>query len=197
VRILARINGEKPLAPLVHQSLRDDSSMVRDAAVEGLRRRGPSKVIPIYVRALKNEVNLIVNRAATALGRFGDESVIPQLIDSLVTRHKYKIEVPAQEDLAMNPGRGFAQGGVPIPADVAAMLASGQLPQGVRIEYAPGSAPPVRTRTVVVQRDEQNPSVLTALGILTDEDFGFDEKAWRRWHTAQQNGTAKKKAKKP
>lgn len=184
VEILGRINGEKPLQPLVVQSLWDESREVRAAAIKGVRKRDIDKALPAYAKALKNGVNAIVNRAGVALGEMGNDTVIPPLIDALVTRHSYTIIVP-------DPGVGGfrADGGMtdptqtPLPPSIAAQLATGQLPYGVQVNSP--LAP--RTKEVPVERDEENPDVLNALTLLTGENFGFDEPAWRSWYNAQHN----------
>jgi hypothetical protein len=72
-------------------------------------------------------------------------------------------------------------------------MATGQLPQGIQVQ---GDGLSTRTKQITIQKNEQNPSVLTALTTLTGEDFGFDEQAWRNWHKAQASGTLKAKPKK-
>lgn len=191
IEIMGHIPGDKPLNPLVQQSLRDESRLVRDAAVIAIRRKdGASTAIPIYVRALKNEANVTVNRAANALAQLGDETVVPLLIEALVTRHRYKVLVPDQS-IAISTDGSFASGGAAVPPEIAGMLATGQLPNGVQIQGTGGQ----RMKEVVVQRDEQNPSVLSALNLLTREDFGYDEQAWRNWHKAHLAGNLKPKKK--
>jgi HEAT repeats len=192
VEILTRIEGEKPLTPLVQQSLRDDSRIVRAAAVRGARQKDPAAATEIYLRALKNELNVTVNRAATALGQLGDDNVVPQLIDALVTRHRYKVLVP-ERSVSFSADGSMSSGGVPLPPDVAAGLATGQYPNGIHVL---GDNTTVRTRQITVQKDEQNPSTLAALNALTGEDFGFDEQSWRNWHKARVGGTLKAKPKK-
>jgi hypothetical protein len=192
VEILTKIPGTKPLNPLVQQSLRDESTFVRDAAVRGVRRHDVATALPMYLRALKNELNVIVNRAATALGQLGDDTVVPLLVEALVTRHQYKVMVPDQS-ISVSADGSMASGGIPLPPNIAAMLATGQLPQGIQVQ---SNAPP-RLKQITVEQDEQNPSVLTALNLLTGENFGFDEQVWRNWYKARVAGSQqpKKKAK--
>ncbi len=184
VGILDKIGGDKPLQPLVMQSLWDESNFVREAAVKGVRHRNVDKALPAYVRALKNEMNMLVNRAGAALGELGNDSVVPPLIDALVTRHSYTILVP-------DPGVGnFRTDGDMadptqrvLPPSIAGRLATGQLPFGV--EVITPTAP--RMKEVPVERDEENPDVLNALTLLTGENFGFDEPTWRNWYNAKHN----------
>lgn len=188
VDILNRIEGDKPLKPLIQQSLHDESRFVREAAVRGVRRHDVAAAVPIYLRALKNEHNAIVNRAGTALGQLGDESVVPILIEALVTRHQYQTLVPDQA-LSVATNGSMAPGGVPLPPNIVGLLATGQLPQGIQVQ----TNAPVRMKEVTVEKNESNPSVLSALKLLTGEDFGFDEAAWRNWQKAKIAGNLKSK----
>lgn len=191
VDILSKIRGDKPVPPLVLQSLHDESQQVRTASIRGVRAVNAAAGIPIYLRALKNEQNLIVNRAASALGQLEDEAVVPLLVEALVTRHRYKVWVPAQ-NTSMGTDGSMASGTAPLPPDVAAMLATGQLPGGVQV-VSPGPHP--RMKQITIQKDEQNPAVLSALSNLTGENLGYDEQAWRGWIRAKSAGTVKPKKK--
>lgn len=192
VEVMTRIEGTKPLKPLLEQSLKDESQLVRTAAVRGVRETDVDAAVPIYIRALRNEANVMVNRAATALSQMGDDTVIPALIEALVTRHRYRVMVPDQTMSVTSDGSMANPNAVAIPPDVAGMLATGQLPYGVQVQT---NGPPVRMKRVTVQKDEQNPSVLTALNLLTGENFGYDEQAWRNWQKAKTSGTLKPKKK--
>jgi hypothetical protein len=185
IEIIGRIDGEKPLQPLVLQSLWDESRFVREAAIKGVRNRDVDKALPAYVRGLKNELNLIVNRAGTALGQLGNETVVPYLIDALVTRHTYVIAVQDPAPGVRTDGTMTAPGQPVLPPQVEAMLAAGQLPYGVQVNQVMTS--PARTREIPVEKDEENQEVLSALTLLTGENFGFDEPAWRKWYNVQHN----------
>lgn len=196
VEILANIDDEKSLGPLVTQSLKDASSQVRHASVLAIPKARREKTLPVYLKSLKHDANVIVNRAAEALGMVGDEQIVPQLIEALVTRHKYKMQVPDQ-----NPGIGVATNGtmappaaaVPLPPDIAVMLATGQLPYGVNVTVSPGV--PIRTKTATVYKNEQNASALQSLQQITGENFGYDKQAWKTWFSAKRNGTIKPRKK--
>jgi hypothetical protein len=185
VEIIGRIDGEKPLQPLVLQSLWDESRPVRDAAIKGVRNRDVDKALPAYVRGLKNELNLIVNRAGTALGQIGNDTVVPYLIDALVTRHTYVIAVQDPTPGVRSDGTMTAPGQPVLPPQVEAMLAAGQLPYGVQVNQVTTS--PARVREIPVEKDEENPEVLSSLTLLTGENFGYDEAAWRKWYNVQHN----------
>jgi hypothetical protein len=189
ISILSQIQDEKAIGPLVMQSLKDESQLVRQAAVSGLRSERV-KAMPAYVRALKNDLNVVVNRAGTALAELGDETVIPELIEALVTSHRYRYLVPESNQIGFRTDGSMVSspGAVPLPPDIAGLLATGQLPYGVQVNQAPTPGQELRTKAVLVRRDEQNPSVLTALQLLTGQDFGYNEAAWRAWFAAQKNG---------
>jgi hypothetical protein len=193
VSILSKIGGERPISPLVLQSLWDESRPVREAAIAGLRMRDVTKAIPYYLRALKNSVNLVVNRAADALAQLGSDAVVPQLIDALVTRHVYTELVPEQ-GLGMTSSGGMVPVGQPIlPPNIEALLATGQLPYGVRVEAPMNSG---RMKEITYEKDEENESVLIALNIISGENFGYDEPTWRRWYNSHKNAAAAAKRKK-
>ncbi len=194
VEILTRIFGDKPVTQLVQQSLWDESQAIRKAAVAGVRQKDASKALPFYLRALKSGYNIIVNRAGDALGQLGNDTVVPQMIQALVTRHVYTELVP-DGGIGATTGGGMVPGQPVLPANIDLLLAAGQLPQGVRVEY-PGA--PVRMKEITYEKDERNASVLEALNALTGQDFGYDEVAWRKWFNAQHNSPgAKKKKLKP
>jgi hypothetical protein len=185
VQIIGRIDGDKPLQPLIMQSLWDESRFVREASIKGVRNRDSDKALPAYVRALKNSLNVIVNRAGAALGELGNDSVVPSLIDALITRHTYTVLVPDPPVGVASDGTDVLTGQPVLPQSVGQALAAGQLPYGVRVQNFSATGP--RMKEVPIEKDEENPDVLTALTLLTGENFGFDEDAWRKWYNAQHN----------
>ncbi|RPI73865.1 MAG: hypothetical protein EHM42_15930, partial [Planctomycetaceae bacterium] len=193
---LSNLESPKAVRKLIDLSLADESPWVRSTALNSIRRRARRSAIPAYVRALRNENNLIVNRAGEALEQVGDESAVGPLIEALVTRHRYKIEVPANAIGTTADGRWIqAIDPATLPPNIAGMLATGQLPSGVIVNYG-GSAGASATRIVTVKYDEKNPAVLAALTSLTGENFGFDEPAWRRWRSTQQTSPVPLKSRK-
>lgn len=184
---LANLENPKAVRKLIDMSLSDESSAVRLLALQTVKRRARKSGIAAYVRALRNESNLIVNRAGEALTEVGDDTAIAPLIEALVTRHRYKIEVPANAVGTTSDGRWIqAIDPTLLPPNIAGLLATGQLPSGVVMNYGGGGAA-AATRIVTIKYDEKNPAVLEALTALTGENFGFDEPAWRRWRSAQQS----------
>ncbi len=50
ITIISKIGGDKPLQPLILQSLWDESNPVREAAINGVRNRDIDKALPAYFR---------------------------------------------------------------------------------------------------------------------------------------------------
>ena len=134
VGILSHIAGEKPLQPLIMQSLWDESLAVREASINGVRKNDVDKALPFYLRALKNGLNMVVNRAGVALGQIGNESAVPHLIDALVTRHSYTMLVPDSATGIRSDGIMTDPTQPVLPPSVELMMAAGQLPYGVQVQ---------------------------------------------------------------
>ncbi len=185
VKILSGIDGPRPVAPLVAQSLHDSDHEIRYEALNAISEAQYDFAIPLYVRELNHDWNEIIRRAAMALQRMGDESVVEPLIASLVTTHKYRVQVP-RESVSMNStGMVGNPGRVSLPPDVEARLLAGQLPYGVIVNQPQARVP---MKTIVVKRQQQNSEVLTALQKITGESFGYDERTWQLWWSAKKSG---------
>ena len=186
VDVLGQMTGDKPIKSLVLQSLWDESRVVRETSIRGIQGRDITKALPFYLRALKNSFNVVVNRAGDALGALGNESVIPQLIDALVTRHTYTVLVPIPPPGVPTDGSNMVPVGTQVlPPQMELLLATGRIPAAIVQPY-PGMGPRMREETI--ERDEENIGVLTALTLLTGENLGYDEPAWRKWYNAKRNG---------
>lgn len=186
VSILANINDERAVGPLLTQSLQDESSDVRHAAVKAIGEIGAEQALKVYVQALKNESNFVVNRAGYALGELtrplNYPQVIPAMINALVTTHRFRVRVPdPNRGISVGTDGSIPQAGVPLPPDIAVMLATGQLPFGVQVNEVPPPGFGPRTKVVTVQRDLNNGAVLSALEKLTRQNFGHDLPSWRAW----------------
>lgn len=191
IQILAQIKGDKPVAPLVTQYLRDSDWKLRFAALDAISPDQYAAAVPLFVKALKNDLNVIIRRAATALARVGGESVVPKLIEALVTTHTYKVQIvdnSTSYSFGTDGSFGSAGNQSVLPPEIELQLRTGQLPNGVIVnrQRLPGLKP--RTKTVTVKHTHQNTEVLTALKKLTDENFRYEERTWRRWWNAKKNG---------
>ena len=191
VQILAQVPGARPVQPLVQQSLQDSNYEIRYQALNAISSEQYGTATPYFVRELKHKNNAIVRRAAMALGRVGDEGVFPNLVDALVTTHKYRVRVPDNKGLSFGTNGSFGNTRQ-VPPSVELMIRSGQFPFGVIVN----NPQPNRlrsTKVVHVKYDHQNAEVLSALKKLTGESFGFDKRTWRLWWLAQKHGTGKTK----
>jgi len=182
VELLGNIEGARSFQGLIELSLFDDLDQVREAALRGVKLRGAGPALPTYLKALRNENNRLVNRAGKALGQLGDDTVVDPLIEALVTRHQYKVRVPANM-VGTTPDGRMVQAIDPslLPPEIAQQLATGQLPYGVAFDNSSSVGLKQAMRQVVVKQDEKNSAVLESLTLLTNENYGFDEAAWRRW----------------
>ena len=117
------------------------------------RRRG---AIPTFVRALSSSDNERINRAGYALAKIGDDSVILPLIQALRTPHKFKIGSDSNNITA-----GFNK-------DPTARSGLGGLSMG--------------NRSKIVTRVLENKGVRNALLSLTDQDFDYNQAAWKLWY---------------
>jgi len=182
VELLGQLEGPRAYQGLVELSLFDDLNPVRDAALQAVRLRGAGPALPTYLKALRSENNRLVNRAGKALGQVGDDTVVEPLIEALVTRHQYKVRVPTNM-VGTTPDGRMIQAIDPslLPPEIAQQLATGQLPYGVAFDNSSAVGLKQPTRQVIVKQDEKNSAVLESLTLLTNENYGFDEAAWRRW----------------
>jgi len=192
VTILSRIEGDRPVVHLAVQSIVDDSQAVREAAISAVRRKDVARALPIYQRALKNPLNLIVNRAGAALGQLGNDGMIPYLIEALVTRHGYRALAHDDNLQVFTDGPDMSSPVVVAPS-VDLAVSGGRMPVVV-----PNSEPPSvdfddDRIEVEVEKDEENPSVLSALTLLTGQNLGYDVPAWRNWFNDRMNAVGPKK----
>ena len=191
VKTLGKIPGRKAVKPLLDRYLFDRSESVRNAAWEALRPEQYLTALPALITALQHQSNDVVRRSARGLEQIGDERAIPHLIASLVTTHKFRIQVPTGN--AMTFGRtadgrtGMVNSQSPsafLPPEIEAMARAGQLPYGVTVTpYLPTTR---LTKTVMVKTDVKNQEVLAALKTLTGQNLGYNERDWQLWWSIQQ-----------
>jgi len=189
VDILQRMGGPAPVSALARQALHDVDRVIRSEALSAIDDEFGKQAVPIFKKELQNDLNVIVRRAGAAMGRLGSEDDVPDLIDALVTTHKYRVRVPDNSksigistDGNLNPSQGA------LPPDIELQLRTGQLQNGVIVNQiqAPQFKP---TKVITINYEHQNPEVRAALKKITSEDFGYEERAWRLWWLARKNGT--------
>jgi hypothetical protein len=187
VSVLENIPGPKPVPALVTQSLHDVDYELRYKALNAIPPEQFETATPLYVRELKHDLNAIVGRAGKALERMADDRVVPDLIEALITTHRYRVAVPDSGGVGFrSDGSGMTNGGTTLPPDVELALRSGQL-NGVIINQ-PSNQMQRPPKHVIVNRDEQNREVLATLQKITGQNFGYNERTWALWHAAQKNG---------
>lgn len=184
--LLGQLNGDKPVEPLIDMALHDDDEDVRSTARRGIKTEQFELALHYYVPELKNDSNTIVQRAAAAIADIGDPKVVPYLIEALVTTHKWKIQVPANNTTSFgvspNGSIGMSGSGY-LPAEVELLARSGQLPYGAIVTPPPFQGR--QTRTVTIKGDVKNSAVLAALKKITGQDFGYDERRWQVWYQTE------------
>ncbi|MDA1014451.1 MAG: hypothetical protein O3A00_08370 [Planctomycetota bacterium] len=193
VTILNQVKGSQPVAPLVKQSLHDVDHEVRYQALNAIKEDQYGLARETFVEQLKDDTNLIVRRAGIGLHRVGNESIIPELIDALVTKHRYRIPQDDLSDtISATTGGNVSLGGagMALPPQIAAMMQAGQLPYGVQVDDS-RSGRPKRKKLVTVFYEHTNEEILSALQRITGEDFGYDERTWKLWWNAKKAGLVK------
>ena len=147
---------------LINLAANEPDENLRDRCLDELKRAQSKTAIAKFTRDLQSKDNRVVNRAAICLQRMGDPSVTRELIDALVTSHKFIIQQGSGSG-SMGASFGGANGG------------SGG--DGGLGGLSMGSKPKL------VKADLKNEMVLAALTSLNPGvNFGFNEDAWRRWY---------------
>jgi hypothetical protein len=155
VDALANIEGQAAIFLLAKLSLDDKDSEVRAVAREHLERIKSPFALDYFIRELRSKDNERINLAAQGLEKLGEQSAVQPLIESLVTKHQFKVT-------RGNPGQiGGTFGG----------------PGGGT--FSSGGSVSIETKNLV------NPSVLDALRSLTGVDFDQNVEGWRRWYASK------------
>lgn len=158
IEALAHNESPSALVPLVKVSLSDPEEEVRLTCLDHLIAKKSPDALKLYIAALNDKSNTKVNRAASALRLLNDSEAVGPLIDALVTRHKYKIVTGSPGQMS-STFSGNGAGG-----------------------FSFGSKPPQ-----IIERNQRNEQVLSALLAITGQNFSYDIGAWKRWHAAQKN----------
>jgi len=158
ISILGRLDHPAAMRQLIQISIHDHDPQMREFSLEHLLLSNRPIQLTPYVKALRNKNNEIVLRAAEALEKIGDPDAISPLIDALVTRHKFAIDA-APGNMAptfFSDGAGGGGGGLNMGGPK------------------------------TVDLDVENVEVRHALVVLSgNQDFGFNQSAWRHWFVSQ------------
>jgi hypothetical protein len=183
VKTLGKIDGARPVGPLVDRLLLDADFHIRQDALLALSPARYGQALPLLIQALRHKSNAVVCRAAEALAEIGDPRAVPALIDALVTTHTYQVQVPANNAISFSHGGGALDPRLfsgTMPAETEIMARTGQLPYGGPIIFQEPSVPrPMKT--VTVSTETKNLPVLAALEKLTGRNLGFNERDWHVW----------------
>jgi hypothetical protein len=193
-QVLSGIEGPQATAALAKQVLAEPTSEVRSVLFEKLKdREDPAKLVPL-VRALSSANIAMINRAAWVLGNLGVVEAVPKLIHALLTDEQHLVMVPTGNQAGVGgPPAGYAP--LAVNGSSAAILTPPAVGPGV-VAYGVMSAPfynlpiaPFDLGAQIQPRAEprfvtftfRNTEVLSALRKLTEQDFGYDVRAWRKW----------------
>ena len=146
---------------LIQLATNEPDPNLRDRCLDELKRAESRNAIAKFTRDLQSKDNRVVNRGAVCLQRMGDPAVTRELIDALITSHKFIIQ---QGSGPGSMGATFGGGG-------------GGGGDGGLGGLSMGSKPKM------VKADLKNEMVLAALTSLNPGvNYGFNEDAWRRWY---------------
>lgn len=186
VQVLSQSGGAKSALALSQIVLGEGDDLIRDAALQGIPADQFAHTRGLFIQKLRSTNNDEVNRAGAALARVGDAEAIEPLIHALITAHNYQVRARTGQTYSFGTNGSF--GTTPsLPPAIEAGLRTGQFPNGVIVLDTPGPAQNAGTRIVTIRREQQNPHVLATLQRLTGEDFGYDERTWHLWWTAQKH----------
>lgn len=183
IQTLAQMEGTAAVPALARVALSDADASLQSVAFQALSEEQRAAAVPFFQRALRDESNLIVRRAAVLLGRCGVRQAVPTLVEALATSHKIRVPQGPAYAGSFNRDGSTAGSGSGLPPDIEAAMRAGQLPYGVVIDNSGTPKPPVKWVTVRVPL--QNSEALDALRNLTQQNFGYDKRAWRLWWQAQ------------
>jgi hypothetical protein len=167
IKVLGGIDRIESLSSLVKFSLLDKNEDIRLACWETLAKyRGDNrlKLTNLYVAALKSKENEEIQRAAIGIRYVPHPGAVGPLIDSLITEHVYTIA----------PQGASGAGSINSTFDKSGRGGNGM-----------GGGLSVNSQPKRVRKTIMNQEVLGTLVQLSGVDHGFDEKAWKRWYTAQ------------
>jgi len=183
-RALAGIPGDEATSYLLGFLLADESREVHDAALAALKDRLDDRVVDQLIYALARGRPETMQRAAHALGVLGVREAVPALIANLrIVEYRTVLEREIQYPPPILGGIAFVAGVRPVVGGhvVAYDPIIGYItPGGIRI---PQYEQPQEVLVPKIQRNLVDvPVVRDALKAITDQDFGFDQAAWRRWY---------------
>lgn len=157
IHVLGELKSAAGVAAFVDRAINDPNANVRDACLDELTRHGAPVAVAAFTKLLTSPDNKKVNRAAVGLGRLKDPAPTLDLIEALVTEHKFLLKsggAPGQLNLGFGSGPGSGGNG-----------------------FSAGNS------TKLIKRSLQNQGVLNALlQIHPGINFAYDEQRWKDWY---------------
>lgn len=181
IQVLAETGGKKAATCLAKSAVLDDDVNLRDSAARGIAAEHRAAAWPYLMQQLKKSETEIVARAAIALAIVGDEACVASLIEAMDVREPRRAVGGAPR---MTPS--FAYDPLTGPTgdryiDFDPLRASALQGEWQRAETAAA----YRKAYIAARQQE---AVRDALIQLTGQNFGFDQRMWRLWHSAYRNG---------
>jgi hypothetical protein len=162
---------------LTVMALIDPDAQIRRRCVTELAKRQDPRVVQQIREALNSDSDFLIHNAARALGVLKDRGAIPALIGVLKVGRRKDVEVPyrryfGQYEQTFGTATTGSFGGSTYSHTPAMGIGGGRTAAGVLID------PRWVKRDVTVYRTV----VLEALKTITNQNFGFDDAAWRQWY---------------
>lgn len=158
IDVLSRLPSPTAVGALIQASLDDDDDTVRDACLTKLAERGTQQAVSAYSLVLKGVGSRTVDIAEnTQINRAGEglaRMKDPHSVKTLIDALVTKYKVLVQPGSG-NVGVAFGNGGGGLSA---------------------GNKPHYETQEV------GNKTVLDALVVITEQNFGYDRDRWRAWY---------------
>ena len=160
---LSKIGSTEAIEELAMATIKTANENFRYEVLDLLAQKKPPRAVEVYIAALKSKVNDEVNHAGVGLAYMKNPVAIRPLIDALVTTHKRKVGGKSGQisPTLSNDGRGNSSTGLGLGGG--AKIISENLP---------------------------NRDVLDALVELTNEDFDYDRRAWKKWYASRKKPAA-------
>lgn len=147
-------------ATLIQLATSEPDGNLRDRCLDELKRSESRTAIMKFKHDLQSKDNRLVNRGALCLERMGEQAATRELIDALITQHKFLVSQGSPGSMGATFGGGGGSGG-----------------NGGLGGLSMGGKPKL------MKADLKNEMVLAALTSLNPGvNYGFDEAAWRRWY---------------
>jgi hypothetical protein len=164
IKKLSQFKTAPATQSLVKLGLSDADPLIREAALEALQKYefGSSSAVATYLPLLRSNDNEIVNAAARALSWFPDPELSLMYTEALMTEHKTVIPPGPGMNVGFGGNESGNSGGL------------GGMSTGGKAQ--------------VVKQRKQNPAALALLTTIEpDQNFGYDQQAWREYFAAQKN----------